>query len=218
MIRQDYLLRMIAQFGLLWSSLIAALRARAFPSARRTLDQAYEQVLGINAEVATRLTGHELLARMQFGVGAEAGRERSLMLSALLCAEAELASDADMGAQFYQKSLDLLLATHLQQPELALPDYAPSVAQLATALADYQVPQHTGQLLARYYEQAGAFAQAEDQLYELRAQAPDSPAVRELGEAFYLRMRALGDAELQAGNFSRAEADDGLARWRGLSA
>ena len=124
-----------------------------------------------------------LVGRLQ-DQAARAGRERSLMLSALLRAEAELASDADMGAQFYQKSLDLLLATHLQQPELALPDYAPSVAQLTGALADYQVPPHTGQLLARYYEQAGAFAQAEDQLYELRAQSPDSPTVRQLGEAW----------------------------------
>lgn len=216
MIRQDYLLRLIEQFGQLWAQLVGQLRARAFPTAHSTLDLAYTQVLGISAEAAARLTSSELLARMQFGVPADAGRERCFMLSALLHAEAELAGshDADLAAQFHQKALDIVLTMQLQLPEPAPPTYAPSAAQLVAALADYQVPEHTVRLLIRYYEQLGAFALAEDRLFELRTQAPADSGVQAFGEAFYRRLRACTDAQLHAGNFSRAEVEAGLRAWR----
>jgi len=220
MIRRDYLLRIIEQFGQLWARLVGQLRAGLFPSARATLDQAYQEILGLTPETVRMLPAQELLARMQFGATLDLGQERCLVLSALLNAEGDLAGgqhDADLAAQYYQKALEILLAMLIQHPTLALPEYAPTVGQLVAALADYQLPLNSNRLLLQYYEQSGAFASAEDRLFELRDQAPHDRAVAALGEAFYRRLRSYTDAELQAGNFSRREIESGLTTWRRMA-
>lgn len=220
MIRQDYILRMIAQFGQLWARLVEQLRAGLFHDAQATLDLAYEQMLGLPAEHARTLTAQDLLARMQFAAPPDEGRQRCLMLSALLAAEADIAGAQhlpDMAAQANQKALEILLVVLLRQPGLALPAYAPTVAQLTAALADYRLPPSTNRLLLEHYEQGGAFAKAEDCLFELRAQAGASAPLAALGEAFYQRLRGYTDEQLHAGNFSRHEIEAGLAAWHSRS-
>jgi Family of unknown function (DUF6483) len=220
MIRQDYLLRIIEQFGQVWARLIGQIRAGLFPSARATLDQAYQQMLGLTPEAVRALSVSELLARMQFEAPPDVGRERCLILSALLSVEGGLADeqrDPDLGAQYYQKSLDILLATLIQYPAQTPPEYAPTVERLVAALADYQLPSSSNRLLFSYYEQSGAFAKAEDRIFELRDQAPQDRTVAALGEAFYRRLRSYTDAQLQAGDFSRQEIKAGLAEWRRIA-
>jgi uncharacterized protein DUF6483 len=217
MIRQDYLLRIIEQFGRVWARLVGQLRAGLFPSARATLDQAYQQMLGFTPEAIRVLSAQELLARMQFEVPSDVGRERCFILSALLSAEGDLAGqqhDPDLGAQYYQKALDILLSMLIQYPTQTLPEYAPTVDQLLAALADYQLPVSSNRLLFSYYEQSGAFAKAEDRLFELRDQSAHAETVAALGEAFYRRLQSYTDAQLQAGDFSRREIKAGLAEWR----
>jgi hypothetical protein len=220
MIRRDYLLRIIEQFGQMWARLVGQLHAGLFPSARATLDQAYQEILGLTPETVRMLPAQELLARMQFGVTPDLGRERCLVLSALLNAEGELAGgqqDADLAAQYYQKALELLLAMLIQHPTLAPPEYAPTVEQLVAALADYQLPPNSNRLLLQYYEQSEAFASAEDCLFELRDQTPHDTTVAALGEEFYRRLRSYTDAQLQAGDFSRREIESGLTAWRRMA-
>jgi hypothetical protein len=216
-IRKDYLLRLIEQFGRLWARLIGQLRAQMFPAARTTLDQAYQQMLGLTSDTVRILSAEELLARMQFGLAPDIGQQRCLVLSALLAAEGDLAvgeQDADLGAQYYEKALEIVLAMSLQHPDLPLPEYAPTVEQLVAALTDYQLPPNAYRLLLQYYERRGAFAKAEDCLFELHAQASQTQAVAALGEAFYQRLRGYTDAQLGAGDFSRPEVAAGLAAWR----
>jgi hypothetical protein len=220
MIRQDFLLRLIEQFGLVWARLVGQIRAGLFPSARASLDQAYQQLLGLAPEAIRVLSASELSARMQFEVPADVGQERCFMLSALLRAEGDLAGeqhDPDLGAQYYQKALDILVAVQLQYPSRALPEYAPTVEQLLVPLADYQLPLNSNRLLFRYYEQSGAFAKAEDRLFELRDQAPSDQTLAGLGEAFYRRLHSYTDAQLQAGDFSRREIKAGLTAWRRMT-
>ena len=217
MIRQDYLLRLIEQFGRVWARLVGQIRAGLFPSARATLDQAYQQMLGLTPESVRVLSASDLLARMQFEVPPDVGQERCCILGALLKAEGDLANeqhDPDLSAQYYQKSLDILLAMLIQNPAQTLPEYAPTVEQLVAALAGYQLPSTSNRLLFSYYEQSGAFAKAEDRLFELRDQAPSDRTVAALGEAFYRRLRSYTDAQLQAGDFSRREIEAGLKAWR----
>jgi uncharacterized protein DUF6483 len=217
MIRQDYLLRVIEQFGQVWARLVGQIRAGLFPSARATLDQAYQQMLGLTPEAVRALSAPELLARMQFEVPSDVGQERCCILSALLKAEGDLANeqhDPDLGAQYYQKALEILVTRLIQHPSQTPPEYAPTVEQLVAALADYQLPSNSNRLLLSYYEQSGAFAKAEDRLFELRDQAPQDRTVAALGEAFYRRLRSYTDAQLQAGDFSRREIKAGLEEWR----
>jgi hypothetical protein len=138
------------------------------------------------------------------------------MLSALLAAEGDLAAaqhDPDLGAFYYQKALDIVLALRVHQPAPP-PDYAPTVERLEEALRDYQLPFDTGRLLLQYHEGRGDFARAENRLFELLDQPADTAAVAALGESFYDRMQQRSDAQLAAGNFSRPEIDAGRKELR----
>ncbi len=217
MFRQDLVLRLIEQFGLLWSRLVKQLRAGLFPSARATLDQAYQEILGLPPEAVRTLSASELLARMQFETPPDLGRERCAILSALLRAEGDLAAeqqDPDLGAQHYQKSLDLLLACCSRTPARRCPSTRQPSISCLTALADYQLPPSSHRLLFHHYEQCGAFAKAENHLFELGDQLPQDQTVGALGEAFYRRLQSHSEAQLHAGDFSRREVKKGLTEWR----
>jgi hypothetical protein len=216
MIRKDYIIRLIEQFGVIWARLITQLRAGLLGDARATLDTAY-QLLGLSFDMVRARSSGELLARLQFGIAPEDGHERSSMLAALMRAEGDLATGQhgpDVGATFHQKALDIVLALRLHQPATPLPDYAPTVERLTELLDDYQLPADTGRLLFQYYEQAGDFARAEDTLFDLLAHAHDSAQIVALGEAFYTRLEQENDEQLRAGNFSRDEIGGGREQLR----
>ena len=62
-----------------------------------------------------------------------------------------------------------------------------------------------------YYEQQGAYAAAEDVLFDM-LEDDDSDAARATGREFYSRMLSLTDDELEAGELPRDEVTEGLAR------
>lgn len=212
MFRQDYILRLIQQFGVVWAQLVKQLQAGLFPSTRLSLNLAYKQLLGIDPEQVRIWDSHTMLSRMQFGVEPEYGRDRSLVLSALLTIESDLMQedgDEEGAALMRQYALDLLLAVHLQFPEAELPDYTPSVESLLQDLADFKLSRDTYHLLMRYFEAKGDFAKAENALYDWLEDADATLGLSE-GRAFYLRLNARSDEELEAGDFSREEVKSGL--------
>jgi hypothetical protein len=218
-IRKDYILRMIEQFGAIWARLLTQVRAGLFGDARATLDNAYQQLLGLNFDTVRARSSGELLARLQFGVSPADGHERCCVLAALLVAEGELAAnghDPDLAATYEGKALDIVLALRLHQPDLPLPDYAPTVERLVELLHEYQLPSDTSRQLLQFFTDTGAFAKAEDVLFDLLAHDLEPKQVVTLGEAFYDRLEQQDDAVLDAGNFSRDEIGAGRAELRRL--
>ena len=214
MIRQDYIIRLIEQFGQAWALVVGQIHAKLFPSARATLDQSYQLLLGLTSDDARSFSSGDLLARMYVGTSAEHGRARSIILGSLLSAEGDLATeqdDPDLGAWYYQKALDILLATIRRFPDQPLPDYVPSIEHITEALADYHVPISTNRLLLEYYEAQGAFSSAEDCLFDMLTHTADVQPVLEIGERFFQRLQLRSDEDLVAGNFSRQEITAGLA-------
>ncbi|HEV2660598.1 MAG TPA: DUF6483 family protein, partial [Ktedonobacteraceae bacterium] len=65
--------------------------------------------------------------------------------------------------------------------------------------------------LFAYYELSGQYARAEDTLFDLLETGNNREMV-ESGRAFYTRLLAKSDADLQAGNLARDEVDEGLAQ------
>ena len=82
MIRKDYIIRLIEQFGAIWARLLTQLRAGLLQDARATLDTAYQQLLGLNFDAVRARSSGELLARLQFGVSPADGHERCCVLAA----------------------------------------------------------------------------------------------------------------------------------------
>jgi hypothetical protein len=69
-------------------------------------------------------------------------------------------------------------------------------------------------MLMRHYEQHGAFAKAEDALFDLLEAEPGNSDALEFGIAFYERLRGQSDMALAKGNLPRQELEAGLAELR----
>jgi len=69
-------------------------------------------------------------------------------------------------------------------------------------------------MLMRQYEQQGAFAKAEDALFDLLDAEPGNTKAVDLGIAFYERLRGENDMALANGNLPRQELEAGLAELR----
>ena len=177
--------------------------------------QAAGHLLALPPAVALHLSLPEVLAyRPALTVG-PAPRETQIALATLLYEAGTLYTTQQRAAEAYPcylQALSLLLEVELQQPAPPFPPETPSIAALTTPLASYRLPQETNARLLQYYEQVGAYAQAEDVLYALLADAPDDPTLRALGRAFYQRLLRQPDACLIAGNLPRDEVQEGLAR------
>lgn len=220
MIRQDYIIRLIEQFGQVWATVVGQIHSQLFPSARATLDQAYQQILGLTSDNVRSFSSGDLLARMYVGTSEEHGRERSIILGALLSAEGDLVTkqnDPDLASWYYQKALDILLTTALKFPDQPLPDNIPSIEQIADTLADYHLPINTNRLLFGYYESHGAFAKAEDCLFDMLTHTTQPQPIVALGEDFYQRLQLRTDNDLATGNFSHQEIAAGLAELQRMS-
>jgi hypothetical protein len=211
---QDYILRQIQLAGQAWARIVRLIRKREFEAARMVLDQAYQQLVGLPSEAAVERDPNDLIARLRFGEEPAAGRDKCLALATLLRASGDLAtaqSDSEGAADAFHKALLVLLDTVLREPGLALPDNVPTIESLAAELSEHALPAATQQQLLLYYEQAGAYANAEDMLWAMLQDGAGDCALVGVGRAMYARLQQLSDAALVAGNLPRAEVDGGLA-------
>ena len=215
MAQEDYLMRMLRQFVSVLLHIRTLRATRQEQAALDAIRQAAGHLLALPPDVALHLSLPELLAyRPALTVG-PAPRETQIALATLLYEAGTLYTTQQRAAEAYPcylQALSRLLEVGLQQPAPPFPPETPSIAALTTALASYRLPQETNARLLQYYEQVGAYAQAEDVLYALLADAPDDPTLRALGRAFYQRLLRQPDACLIAGNLPRDEVQEGLAR------
>jgi tetratricopeptide (TPR) repeat protein len=172
-------------------------------------DEAYKPLVGVSGRVVASLDEEQLLTLLTSG-SAPDPRRVSVAIE-LLATEADLLAgegEEKPAAAHYRRALGLTayLASHLGR----LPD-----GDLAGRLAD-----RAGTLaltptqrlhLARLHEALGRYGDAEDALFEVLDDDPDDAAAVDHGIAFYQRLLAKDDAELEAGNLPRDEVRSALA-------
>lgn len=218
MYRDDYILRMIRQFGQIVAYVLGLRRKKEYPLALIAIDNALRDRLGIGSDdLSTRSEG-EILALVRFGEREENWREVGAYVAALFYAEAAIyvaQGQPDDAAPRALRALQLLAECALDAPA-PLPDYAPPRAELLTMLQDYHLPRRTRAALFHLTEAEGSFAEAEDQLFHLIAEHPGDPDLTTTGIAFFERLLTLTDEALVAGGLSREEAEEGLAELRRL--
>jgi hypothetical protein len=137
MIRRDYIIRMIEEFGILWARLIEQLRTGKLDTARISLDHAYMHTLGLTPSDVQTLSAGDLLARMQLGFPPDVGRERCLILASLLYTEGNHAAangKPGAAAAAYRTALLIVRVTPSDDSAAAQP-YWPSQAELEAAIA-----------------------------------------------------------------------------------
>jgi hypothetical protein len=110
----------------------------------------------------------------------------------------------------YYKSLYLLLSALPLEPAENCTSFLPIVDTLLYKLATYELPISLKLKLLAYYEHIERYGKAEDTLYEMLEDSPGDHTLIEQGQQFYTRLLQKSSAALQAGNFSREEATEGL--------
>jgi hypothetical protein len=212
MIRNDYIMKMIAQLAKALQQILKLKETGRNDDAMREIDTAMQRICGLNSQLVNSLSEESLVSTLKGGVALDHGK--ALVLAELLGEEADVmlarGHEEDAFAR-YHKSLYLYLAAFAGEEELRLPDYSAKVGRVVAALDDYVLDLPVMQRLVLYYERDGDFAAAEDALDRL-LEDDDSDEARDVARAFYARLLDRSDDELDAGNFSRDEASEGLAR------
>lgn len=221
MYRDDYIIRMIRRFGQVITYLLGLQRQGQYPLALMAADDAMRNTLGVGSDAVAERSDREILALIRFADRDDSWRELAAYVAAILHAEAAIYAaqgDDQLVPPRALLALQLLLEAQLaEDPDAPVGEltYAPPREHLLELLRGYTLPAHTRVALFQLQEREGAYAQAEDTLFELLADAPTGTPLLPAGIAFYERILALSDAALLAGGLPRAEARAALAELQG---
>jgi tetratricopeptide (TPR) repeat protein len=216
--REDYILRLIAEFVQALHRITGLSRAGQQQAALGAIDHALRQTLGDGLERTLAMTTPELVARLAFAESDEAGRDRCAYAVALLKEAGGAFSalgHADDADTCFARALALLLATLRRNEPEHMPPFTPTPGALVAALGLYRLPADLYAPLVAHYEQAGAFADAEDALFAWLETSPHDPAALDFGVALFRRLAEQNDAILLAGDLSRREVEETLAELMG---
>lgn len=223
MINKDYILRLAEQFGRELAIIIGLRQRNQFEESLYAIDEMLLRTTGFTSGLINT-TSEETLLNLLAPLG-KLNVEKCLWIVVLLNEEGEsyIALERPDDAYYrYLKSLNLALELLLRGYNVRDIDLLPFAETLLSKLADYEIPMQTREKLSQCYEQAGWYARAEDVLFEMieDVSVPDDEARRIIiyGKAFYKRLLSKSNADLQAGNLSRDEVQDGLAALEKIAA
>jgi hypothetical protein len=208
--QSDYILRIAEQVGRALAQILYQEQRQDYQGALDFINEQYKQTLGMGAGFIHSAPEETLLA-MLTSLG-ELNAEKCWLLATLLKAEGEiyqLQENENDSYYSFLKALNLYLEVLSVDNSFDHIDQVAEIEGLTHKLADYDLPQHTQEMLFRYFERTGRFSQAEDTLDEMLA-ANHGIVVK--GIAFYHRLQQKSDTVLRSGNLSRDEVEDGLSR------
>jgi tetratricopeptide (TPR) repeat protein len=216
MMRQDYILRMIDELGQAWALVVGRMRAGQYEEALGDLDGAARRHVGLSLRLVGGLSSEQLLRMLRTGSALDRGR--CVALAELLRQEAEvldLQGRPGEATASRLKALDVFFEVHDAYEGPRLAERRDAMEAMIRRLEATGLPAASLAGLARYHEASGRWADAEDALHELleesRAHDGDAwAAALDEGIAFYERLRARGDAELEAGGLPGDEVEEGL--------
>jgi Family of unknown function (DUF6483) len=216
MVNKDYLLRLAEKVGRALATVIGLRAYNRNEEALIFIDDMLLKTVGLTSSFLNSLS-EEMLVKTISPLDS-LNVEACLWIASLLKAEGEIYETMDSAnASYYRyhKALYLFLALILHEP---VPDNSTVYSDIDTLLnklTDYELPAPTKNLLFAYYEHIGNYGKAEDTLFDLLETPSDAGRNSPLyvrGEAFYRRLLTKSDDELQEGNLSREEVEEGIAQ------
>jgi tetratricopeptide (TPR) repeat protein len=208
MYQRDYLMRQIEQAAKMLAAIIKLARGGRPKDALGLFDQVYKPLLGVSGRVVATLTDEQLISLLTSGSVPDLRRVATVLDAVKTEGDVlRLSGDAQAAASRYRRALSL--AGHLAGRSTDLLD-----RELAA-----EVVEHTGDVvlsgqqrlaLARLLESLGRYADAEDAIFEAVEDLPDESGPVDVGIAFYQRLLALPDEELEAGGLPRDEVKGSL--------
>lgn len=206
---QDYIKRMLEQLGEVWAEVVGQLTRGEDAAALERIEQAYRDLVHLDRDLVHK-TGEDFLI-LAVTVGKVGDVDRSIALCDLLRLEAQIharAGDEEMQQACLTKALNVLLEAALRLSHGSSQLHTERIDALLAEARAFDVGASTLWRTFVYHEQRGAYASAEDAIYELIDVDPDvyGPEAHE----FYLRLAALPDHALERGGLTRAEVEEGL--------
>jgi hypothetical protein len=221
MIQRDYILRMIEEFRRVVEVIMAHRSAGRWHEVAGTVDEQFQRLIGVSAQVAVHLSETDLTARLMRGEATQVVRDKMLFLIRLFKEAGDAAVSQDRveeGRDLLLRGLELRVGTYWGEEPSEHADFAPPVEAFTGALTRTTIPPRTQAMLMHHYERTGAFAKAEDALYALLEAAPDNHEVVDWGITFYERLQGRSDDALESGDLPRSELDAGLAELKARKA
>lgn len=217
--QEDYLMRILEQFGKRMGELIAQVldltQSGNYTEAHAMVDQMTRQLTGLPTDGLVRLP-HQALVDLLVRQRGDAWPELASHLALLLHEDAQVYEEEEEETAVVRRritALHIWLTLAGTHPSLVNRE---QIDELAELLADYQLPGRTYASLMTYFELRGQFGRAEDVLFDWldsEVALQDLTVVNpiEVGEAFYRRLLEKSDEELVFGNLPRSEVKSGLA-------
>src|SRR6266511_657610 len=193
MYQRDYLMRQIEQAARVLAAIMRKALGGEPDQALGMFDQAYQPLLGVSQRVVSTLTDEQLISLLTSGSMPDLRRVASVL--EVVKSEADVhtqAGNQQAAATRYRRALTLAGDLVERTGGMAL---SPS-QRLA---------------LARVLESLGRYADAEDALFEAIDDLPADTGLVDAGIAFYQRLLALQDADLETGGLPREEVKSSLA-------
>lgn len=223
MFRNDYVMRLIEQFGSALGVLLGLKKQLRPQEAMELLGETYKRLFGLNPNLIRALSERDMTDLLNRD--GEATAEKMLILAGLMKEEADLCAMLERENEAYRlnlKALNLTLMAAGEQTAAEWLDIRGQVGELLSRLGGYELSVGTKELLWTYYDAAGRFADAEDVLFELLdhygdEKSDDSTAygrLLERAERFYERLLTLDADTLEAGRLPLEEVRDSLEEVR----
>jgi tetratricopeptide (TPR) repeat protein len=211
---RDYLIRLLAQAGLVLGKAMGLREQKKQQEALELIDEFLGRELRLRSRLAIGLSDEDLLSMLS--ITGTPNAESVAVVAALLQEEGELLLDlgnTDESVPRFTKALRLNLYLLRHDVEIEGWDIIKHVNRLLECLSDYQLDSLTLRVLWQWHELEGRLADAEDLLYELHEEEGLAP---EEGNAFYDRLSQLDQASLESGDLSRVELEEGRRQWSAL--
>lgn len=209
MYQRDYLMRQIEQAARVLASIMKIALGGKPDEALAMFDHAYQPLLGVSQRVVSTLTDEQLISLLTSGSAPDLRRVASVL--EVVKSEADVhaqAGNRQAAAVRYRRALSL--AGYLAGRSGDLLD-AGLAADVVERTGDMALTPAQRFSLARLLESLGRYADSEDALFEAIDERPAETGLVDSGIAFYQRLLALPDADLERGGLPRDEVKSSLA-------
>jgi hypothetical protein len=213
LINKDYILRLAERMGRELAILLGLCQREKYQEALIYIDDLVLRMSGFTSRSINALS-EDLLLKALSPLGI-LNVEACLWIAIMLKAEGQIYEDqGNTNESYYRylKSLHLFLTALHNEPIEDHTQFSTEIRELLVKLEDYELPNSLKKQLFWHYEYSGQYAKAEDTLFELLEIHPTDQELRAQGIAFYKRLLAKSDADLQTGQFSRPEVYEGIGQ------
>ncbi|SDN58292.1 hypothetical protein SAMN04487897_103243 [Paenibacillus sp. yr247] len=215
MFKRDYFMRQIEQMTVILHRILFNKEHIPLEDAQQLLDEASRHLLGLNIRSLQALSSKDILELLSYHGNLDTAK--AMVLSDMFVVQGDMLQQHGQTEEAYRahlKSVDLLLhlslSSEVEPKDEVNEEIATRMIHSLERLQGWIIPEDIKTLLFAHYEKQGNYAKVEDVLFHYIEDHPDQSLVLEQGVIFYKKLLEMEEELLQAGNFSKEEALDGL--------